>query len=83
MHHVHIRLITYIEKIFWRLWGTNQLLVSIDFRISTLCKSMASSNGLVIFFCVQQKKVTQTGLEQHEDLLYFYVNYPHKIMQTH
>ncbi len=56
--------------------ATKQLLVATDLHSAEkqkLCKSMAIiSNCLVtnilqnIFFCVQQKKETHTGLAQHE-----------------
>ncbi len=50
-------------------------MVAIEFHsiLSLLWKSMATVNCLVtnflknIFFCVQQKKETHTGLEQLED----------------
>ncbi len=55
--------------------ATKQLLVATDLHSTEkqkLCKSMAISNCLVtnilqnIFFCVQQKKETHTGLARHE-----------------
>ncbi len=50
---------------------TKQLLVVIDFHSifpPIQWKSMATSYILQnIFFCVQQKKVSHKGLEQHED----------------
>ena len=63
------------KKIFWRMLIARQLMVAIDFHsifFFLLWKSMGSISRLVtnflqnIFFCVQQKKESHTGFEQHE-----------------
>ncbi len=43
-----------------------QLMVPIDLFISLIWKSMGMNNIFKNIFCVQLKKETYTGLEQHE-----------------
>ncbi len=56
-------------KMLWTFRCKNKC--SVENMLKILWKSMAAVNCLIadiqsIFFCVQRKKVTHTGLEQHE-----------------